>query len=155
MGEEFGKSGLFIDDLYALRVIDPEVANETNELKDECEQFTDSKPKIKRNPNLSSAPTVLIASILQELAEFRRIIDQFANIIETFAVEVDQEKMRAVGVQNMLKTFSKQRESEQQQIQSEIIEKMVELDKLKIEYQYLQRVESEQQEMIDTFYQHQ
>ncbi|XP_050097410.1 intraflagellar transport protein 20 homolog [Anopheles aquasalis] len=131
MGEEFGKSGLFIDDLYALRVIDPQVANETNELKEECEQFTD------------------------KLAEFRRIIDQFANIIETFAVEVDQEKMRAVGVQNMLKTFSKQRESEQQQIQSEIIEKMVELDKLKIEYQYLQRIESEQQEMIDAFYQHQ
>lgn len=43
MSEEFGKSGLYIDDLYTLRVIDPEVANETNDLKDECEQFTDSK----------------------------------------------------------------------------------------------------------------
>lgn len=43
MSEEFGKSGLYIDDLYSLRVIDPEVASETNELKDECEQFTDSK----------------------------------------------------------------------------------------------------------------
>uniref|UniRef100_A0A182WLM6 Intraflagellar transport 20 n=1 Tax=Anopheles minimus TaxID=112268 RepID=A0A182WLM6_9DIPT len=131
MNEEFGKSGLYIDDLYTLRVIDPEVANETNELKDECERFT------------------------EKLTDFRRIIDQFANIVEVFAAEVDQEKMRAVGVQNMLKTFSKQRESEQQQIQSEIIEKMVELDKLKIEYQYLQRIESEQQEMIDNFYQNQ
>lgn len=40
-------------------------------------------------------------------------------------------------------------------LQSEIIEKMVELDKLKIEFQYLQRIESEQQEMIDNFYQNQ
>ncbi|XP_065077197.1 intraflagellar transport protein 20 homolog [Ochlerotatus camptorhynchus] len=131
MSEEFGKSGLYIDDLYTLRVIDPEVANETNDLKDECEQFTD------------------------KLTEFRRIIEQFASIVESFATEVDHEKMRAIGIQNLLKTFSKQRESEQQQIQSEIIEKMVELDKLKIEYQYLQRIESEQQEIIDNFYQNQ
>ncbi|EAT47445.1 AAEL001463-PA [Aedes aegypti] len=131
MSEEFGKSGLYIDDLYTLRVIDPEVANETNELKDECEQFTD------------------------RLSEFRRIIEQFTSIVESFATEVDHEKMRAIGIQNLLKTFSKQRESEQQQIQSEIIEKMVELDKLKIEYQYLQRIESEQQEIIDNFYQNQ
>lgn len=32
---------------------------------------------------------------------------------------------------------------------------MVELDKLKIEYQYLQRIESEQQEVVDNFYQNQ
>ncbi|XP_053685335.1 intraflagellar transport protein 20 homolog [Sabethes cyaneus] len=131
MSEELGNSGIYIDDLYALRVIDPEIASETNELKDECEKFTD------------------------KLKEFRHIIDQFANIVELFSTEVDQIKMRAIGVQNLLKTFSKQRESEQQAIQSEIIEKMVELDKLKIEYQYLQRVESEQQEIIDNYYQHQ
>ncbi|XP_062550911.1 intraflagellar transport protein 20 homolog [Armigeres subalbatus] len=131
MSDEFGKSGLYIDDLYTLRVIDPDVANDTNELKDECEQFTDS------------------------LAAFRHIIEQFVSIVENFATEVDEEKMRAIGIQNLLKTFSKQRESEQQQIQGEIIEKMVELDKLKIEYQYLQRIESEQQEMIDNFYQNQ
>ncbi|XP_055621469.1 intraflagellar transport protein 20 homolog [Toxorhynchites rutilus septentrionalis] len=131
MSEELGRSGIYIDDLYTLRVIDPEVANETNDLKEECENFTD------------------------KLNEFRRITEQFTNIIENIAVEVDHEKMRAIGVQNILKTFSKQRESEQQQIQSEIIEKMVELDKLKIEYQYLQRIESEQQEIIDNFYQNQ
>ncbi|XP_055533563.1 intraflagellar transport protein 20 homolog isoform X3 [Wyeomyia smithii] len=131
MSEELGSSGIYIDDLYSLRVIDPDVANETHELKDECEKFTD------------------------KLKEFRQIIDQFASIVEIFSVEVDQVKMRAIGVQNLLKTFSKQRESERQAIQSEIIEKMVELDKLKIEYQYLQRVESEQQEIIDDYYQNQ
>ncbi|XP_055613834.1 intraflagellar transport protein 20 homolog [Uranotaenia lowii] len=131
MNEEFGKSGLYVDDLYTLRVIDPDVANETNDLREECEQFTD------------------------KLEEFRRIIEQFSTIVESFASEVDREKMRAIGVQNLLKTFSKQREAEQQQIQSAIIEKMVELDKLKIEFQYLQRIESEQQEIIDNFYQNQ
>ncbi|XP_058838356.1 intraflagellar transport protein 20 homolog [Topomyia yanbarensis] len=131
MNDEFGKSGLYIDDLYTLRVIDPEVAHETNDLKDECGIFTN------------------------KLDEFRQIIEQFVGIVESFSTEVDQEKMRAIGIQNLQKTFSKQKESEQQQIQSEIIEKMVELDKLKIEYQYLQRIESEQQEIIDNFYQNQ
>ena len=55
--------------------------------------------------------------IVPELTEFRSIVERFASIVEGFAAEVDQEKMRAVGVQNLLKTFSKQRESEQQQIQ--------------------------------------
>ncbi|XP_058460789.1 intraflagellar transport protein 20 homolog [Malaya genurostris] len=131
MSEEFGESGLYIDDLYTLRVIDPEVSHETNVLKEESEKFTD------------------------KLDEFRQITEDLVSIVESFSAEVDQEKMRAIGVQNLLKTFSKKRESEQQQIQSEIVEKMIELDKLKIEYQYLQRIESEQQEIIDNFYQNQ
>ncbi|XP_055533562.1 uncharacterized protein LOC129723389 isoform X2 [Wyeomyia smithii] len=116
-------------------------------------EYTDSKCEKNENAELSAIEQIDIDYL--ELKEFRQIIDQFASIVEIFSVEVDQVKMRAIGVQNLLKTFSKQRESERQAIQSEIIEKMVELDKLKIEYQYLQRVESEQQEIIDDYYQNQ
>jgi intraflagellar transport protein 20 len=63
---------------------------------------------------------------------------------------VDQEKMKAINAQNFLNSSSKQKEIEQQQIQTKIIEKTLELDKLKIEYQYLARVESEQQEIFDS-----
>lgn len=63
--------------------------------------------------------------------------------------------MKAIGAQNLLKTIAKQRESEQQQIQSLIMEKSMELDRLKMEYQYLQRTESDQQEVIDNYYQNQ
>lgn len=51
--------------------------------------------------------------------------------------------------------MSKQREQEQQQIQNQIIELMIELDRLKIEYQYLQRVESEQTEILENLVQNQ
>lgn len=51
--------------------------------------------------------------------------------------------------------MSKHREQEQQQIQNQIIELIIELDRLKIEYQYLQRVESEQQELLDSLFQNQ
>lgn len=63
--------------------------------------------------------------------------------------------MRAISTQNLANSSAKQKEIEQQQIQTKIIEKTLELDRLKIELQYLQRVESEQQEIFDNFYQNQ
>lgn len=52
-----------------------------------------------------------------ELEEFRKISEQFIDITETFAKQVDIEKMRAIGAQNLLKAVSKQRETEQQEVQ--------------------------------------
>lgn len=43
MSEELAKSGLYIDDFSLLRVLEPEIANETNDLKDECSNFGESK----------------------------------------------------------------------------------------------------------------
>jgi len=75
--------------------------------------------------------------------------------LESFAGEVDKMKMLAISTQNLANSSAKQKELEQQQIQTKIIEKTIELDRLKIEYQYLQRVESEMQEVFDNFYQNQ
>lgn len=83
------------------------------------------------------------------------MIQQFLTITENYAAEVDSVKMRAIGIQNTYETMSKQRESEQQLIQSEIIEKLMELERLKTELQYLQRVESEQQELLHNLQQNQ
>lgn len=52
-----------------------------------------------------------------ELEIFSKITEQFAQIAENYAREVDKEKMRAIGAQNLLKTITKQREQEQQEIQ--------------------------------------
>lgn len=43
MSEELSKSGLFFDDLHILRVLEPDISSETNDLKDECSLFNDSK----------------------------------------------------------------------------------------------------------------
>lgn len=83
------------------------------------------------------------------------MIQQFLTITENYAAEVDRVKMRAIGIQNTYETMSKLRESEQQLIQSDIIEKLMELERLKTELQYLQRVESEQQELLHNLQQNQ
>ncbi|XP_055679052.1 intraflagellar transport protein 20 homolog [Lutzomyia longipalpis] len=129
MSEELAKVGLYIDDLYLLRVIEPEIANETNDLKHDCTTYSD------------------------KLQEFQTLIQSFLRVADEFGAEVEKEKIRTIGIQNLVKNLSKQRESEQQQIQAEIIEKSLELERLKIELQHLQRIESEQQEIMDNFYQ--
>lgn len=61
--------------------------------------------------------------------------------------------MRTIGVQTQLKSQTKQRLVEQQELQTRIMERTMELERLKIELQYLQRVEAEQQEVLDVLQQ--
>lgn len=95
------------------------------------------------------------SSLFSELTDFRKVIQDITNHLEGFASEVDKQKMLAINQQNLANSSAKQKEIEQQQIQTKIIEKTLEFDRLKIELQYLQRCESEMQEVFDNFYQNQ
>lgn len=59
--------------------------------------------------------------LLLEIQEFRKIIDEFIGIAETIVSDVEQEKSRAIAAQNLLKSMSKQREAEQQDIQVSLL----------------------------------
>lgn len=39
MAEELQKAGIYVDDLYYLRVLDPETSSQANELKEECDEY--------------------------------------------------------------------------------------------------------------------
>lgn len=43
MADELKKHGLFVDESYTLRVLEPQIAKDTQDLKDENEIFLDSK----------------------------------------------------------------------------------------------------------------
>lgn len=43
MADPLAKYGIYIDDLSKIRVLEPEVANQTNKLKEECKNFISSK----------------------------------------------------------------------------------------------------------------
>jgi intraflagellar transport protein 20 len=40
--EALSYAGLYLDDLNKIRLLEPESAQQTNELKDECKDFVDS-----------------------------------------------------------------------------------------------------------------
>ncbi|XP_049852933.1 intraflagellar transport protein 20 homolog isoform X2 [Schistocerca gregaria] len=114
-----------------------------------------------------------------KITEFQKLVDGFISVMENMAKEVEREKMKAIGIRNMLKSVAKQRESEQQQLQEEdivrnfnisallfivpvcdlvpplygeqalIIEKSTELERLRIQHQSLQKTEQEQEDIIE------
>lgn len=43
MTEELAKHGLFFDYLYNLRVLEPNIASDTLDLKEKCGEYTESK----------------------------------------------------------------------------------------------------------------
>lgn len=43
MAGALAKDGLYIDELSKVRVLEPEVAHETSELKEQCRDFVESK----------------------------------------------------------------------------------------------------------------
>lgn len=70
---------------------------------------------IKKKKNYKTCVFLVVKSI--ELQEFRKIINEFIGIAETIVSDVEQEKNHAIAAQNLLKSMSKQREAEQQDIQ--------------------------------------
>lgn len=152
MAEELKKQGLFVDESYVLRVLEPNVAKETQDLKEENEVFLESEYACHDVVESFLTPAI---SFILELTDFRKGIQDITSHLETFAMEVDKQKMLAINQQNLANSSAKQKEIEQQQIQTKIIEKTLELDRLKIELQYLQRCETEMQEIFDNFYQNQ
>ena len=59
--------------------------------------------------------------------------------------------MTTLGARNQLKSMSKAREHEQEQLQALIVEKLMQYEKLKLEYEALLKTEAEQQEFIEQF----
>ena len=79
------------------------------------------------------------------------IADSFITIFDTVSKEVELEKMKAIGARNLLKSYAKQREAQQEQLRALIVEKKTELDRLTTQYNTLAKIEGQQQEFIDQF----
>ncbi|CAL7947023.1 unnamed protein product [Xylocopa violacea] len=125
MADPLAKYGIYVDDLSKIRVLEPEVANQTNKLNEECQNF------------------------ISKITEFHTKCDEFLQIIDRMANQVEREKMKAIGTRNLLRSFAKERDAQKQQIQAEIVEKSMELERLRIQYDSLKKIEIEQLETIE------
>ncbi|KAK7882074.1 hypothetical protein WMY93_028248 [Mugilogobius chulae] len=125
--EPLAEAGLYFDELNKLRVLEPEVSHSTSELKEECKDFVD------------------------KIGQFQKTVGGLIELMDQLAKEVETEKMKAIGARNLLKSVAKQREAQQQQLQALITEKKMQLERYRIEYEALSKVEAEQNEFIDQF----
>lgn len=125
--DTLSKSGLHFDDLNKVRVLDPESAQQTSELKDECREF------------------------VEKIAEFQKLVGSFIEVTDKLSKDVEKEKMKAIGSRNSLKSIAKQREAQKQQLQALLAEKKTQLERLRLQQEALQKQEAEQRELIDQF----
>ncbi|TEA31103.1 hypothetical protein DBR06_SOUSAS14010049, partial [Sousa chinensis] len=123
-----GEAGPHFDELNKLRVLDPEVTQQIIELKEECKDFVD------------------------KIGQFHKIVGGLIELVDQLAKAAENERMKAIGAQNLLKTTAKQREAQQQQLQALIAEKKMQLGRYQVEYEALCKVEPEQNEFIDQFF---
>ncbi|XP_077168825.1 intraflagellar transport protein 20 homolog isoform X2 [Paroedura picta] len=65
-----GAAGLHFDELNKLRVVDPEVAQQTAELRDECQAFVD------------------------KIAEFKKTVGNFMELVDQQAKAAESEKIK-------------------------------------------------------------
>ncbi|XP_050765186.1 intraflagellar transport protein 20 homolog isoform X1 [Gymnogyps californianus] len=106
-----GAAGLHFDELNKLRVLDPEVAQQTAQLREECGAFLD------------------------KIVEFQKIVGSLIELVDQLAKAAESEKMKAIGARNLLKSIAKQREAQEQQLQALIAEKKMQLERIRKEPQ--------------------
>jgi intraflagellar transport protein 20 len=96
-----------------------------------------------------------LTSSVSELGDFRTLVCDVSRKMEKFSEEIQFMKMLAINQQNLSKSSVKQRMLQKQHIQTKLIEKSLELDRLKTELQSFQRCESEAHEIMENFHQNQ
>ena len=57
--------------------------------------------------------------------------------------------MKAIGARNSLKSMTKQREAQQQQLRALIAEKQTQLERFRLQYELLLKQEAEQNDFIE------
>ena len=120
-------AGIYFDEMSKVRVLEPEVSQQTEELKSECKNFVD------------------------KISDFQNIVGSFIEMVDTLAKEVEKEKMTAIGSRNVLKSVAKQRETQQQQLRALIAEKQTQLERFRLQYDILLKQEAEQNDFIEQF----
>ncbi|XP_043853890.1 intraflagellar transport protein 20 homolog [Dromiciops gliroides] len=100
-----GDAGLHFDELNKQQLLDPEVKQQTIELKEECKDFVD------------------------KIGQFQKIVGGLIELVDQLAKEAENEKMKAIGARNLLKSIAKQRVAQQQQLQALIAEKKIQLER--------------------------
>ncbi|XP_018576215.1 intraflagellar transport protein 20 homolog [Anoplophora glabripennis] len=125
MSDLLNKSGIFFDEVDKICILEPEVSKLTNDLKEECQIYA------------------------EKIDEFQKIANKFITMVEELGKEVEKQKIKAIGARNILQSMEKQKENNQQQLQALITEKSMELERLKIQLNSLQKTEMEQNEVIN------
>ncbi|KAI8917042.1 intraflagellar transport protein 20 [Powellomyces hirtus] len=117
---------VIFDEFSKLRILDPQQFEASEQLKEECKDFT------------------------QRTSTFNEIIQMFMKMMEEKAGQIELEKLKAIGLRNRAEHEADQRKKKYAQLQALIKERQAELDRLTLQADSLQKVQQEQVSLIDS-----
>ncbi|KJH46683.1 hypothetical protein DICVIV_07247 [Dictyocaulus viviparus] len=125
MAEELlDKAGIHIDETNRIRLIDPEISDMLNDLRNESREFA------------------------AQMTSFHSTTESLIKAFEEMASIVEAEKLRAMAVRSAFQSVEKHKSTDAQQLQIVIREKQMELERLRVELASLEAVEQEQKDII-------
>lgn len=113
--EALAKAGLYVDELNKIRIADPNITRQTQELKDDCHKFVDSELFF---PLLATLLLLLCTTSTQNLynglthsilgmVEFQGIVNKSIAVSNKLAILVEQEKLKVgFSVQDTCKNYT-------------------------------------------------
>lgn len=133
MAEELEKVGLFIDEFDKIRIIDPAVYTQANDLKENYKVFDDSKLYLRiliwkkehyfHEASLNRYHLPFLSTIFNlDVKGLQQTMDSIIKTLSDLGSNVDKEKMIAIGLRNSLKSMTKNRETQQQKLQVKFIQ---------------------------------
>ena len=107
--------------------LDEEASSQAADLRDNCGQF------------------------IKSISGFADIANGFLDIFDTVSKEVEKQKIQAIGAQNLLQTYAKQRETQLSQLTALIRESQLAHERLQSEYNSLLQLEAAQNDFMEQF----
>uniref|UniRef100_A0AC34GT57 Intraflagellar transport protein 20 n=1 Tax=Panagrolaimus sp. ES5 TaxID=591445 RepID=A0AC34GT57_9BILA len=117
-------SNIVIDELNQVRLVNPDLTEDAQQLNNETSNF------------------------VNKLTRFDELVESIATMLTELGKLADAERLRAMTAQNAAKQSESQLLEERQQLSIMLHEKQVELERLKVELQELQRLEAQQTEYL-------
>ncbi|KAJ3145884.1 Intraflagellar transport protein 20 [Geranomyces michiganensis] len=114
------------DEFSKLRILDPSQFEASEQLKEECQDFT------------------------TRTGTFNDIIQMFMRLMDEKAGQIEREKLHAIGLRNRAERQAEGRKRTHGQMQALIKERQAELDRLILQAESLQKVQQEQASLIDS-----
>ena len=86
---------------------------------------------------------------MTEIQSFSDTVNTLVGVLSKQADLIEREKLKAIGQRNLVEHERDVRKRKQQELRSIIAEKRAELERCRLQYECLLRVEAEQKELIE------
>lgn len=86
---------------------------------------------------------------ISKMKKFEEMVGSLVDVLDSQAVKIEQEKLRAVGIRNQLENEAESRKKKQQELEVVINEKRAELERYLYQLESLNKVEEEQRKLIE------